>query len=257
MSKAVELEEKILLIRFINDFCTHGGFVMKRSWIMILALCLCLLCGSAGAESGLDAYLDPEDLQSLQPVYEAFLRELADVLIEKDLLEEEDVEEWVMYQLGDYIQNGGSGSFLISYTPGLLSLADDSTTMRRFTCKTAIGVFQLDTLRCYSPSLSSLPGLPLDAELTGTAGYPVPCRFRWVAGSGSFQIWDGAADSLINTGATYINQDRALYWFDEPVDGVTEVLTLEILSDTEDRTLASITVTLESANECWYPVEVK
>ena len=162
-----------------------------------------------------------------------------------------------MYQLGDYIQNGGSGSFLISYTPDLLSRADNSTTMRRFVCETAAGTLTLDTLHCYSTELSSLPGLPLEAEMTDASGLPVACRFRWLSGSGSFQIWDGSLNELVDTGATYINEDRALYWFDEPVDGVSEQLVLEILADEKDLTLATVTVTLQSENGCWLPVEVK
>lgn len=99
-----------------------------------------------------------EDLQSIQPAYEAFLEELAALLVERGLLAEEDVEDWMLYQLGDFLQNGGFGSIMALYTPGLLSMADNTVTLGRLSVQTDAGQLVLETLQYYSPERSSLPG---------------------------------------------------------------------------------------------------
>ena len=226
-----------------------------RKLLTCLLLCSVLLAAVPGCaeESYYGAYLDPEALQELQPAYESFLRATAEILVSRGLLESWAVEDWVYYQLGDYLQNGGYGTFWISYVPGLLSLADESVSIQRFRCATSAGTLQLTTLRKFSVTLSSLPGVPLDAELLDDSGYPVPCRFRYVAPCGSLLVWNGTTESVDNVGATYINQDQALYWYEEPAEGISETIRLEILSATEDQVLASLVISLESARDSWRP----
>lgn len=222
-----------------------------RKWIA-LALCLCcMLPCMAPAEEG--AYLPTEALRALEPQYEAFLEALADTLTARGLLSEAEREAWILYQLGDYYQNGGYGSILIAYTPGLLNTEDDAVSMRRFTLETEAGTLWLDTLRRYAGPLSNLPGLPLDAELTDAQGVPIPCRFRWTATGGAFLIWDGTVGNVVNVGSTYINDGRPLYWSAEPIEGIDETLILEILYKEEDATMATATLTVVSGEDYWMP----
>lgn len=222
---------------------------MKRGLIVLLALCLL----PVSAVSTTDAYLSGEDLKALEPAYEAFLSELADLLIQKGLLLETEREDWVLYQLGDYLQNGGFGTIAVMYTPGLLGVADEAVTVRRFSVETGAGTLNLETLRRYAPAYSQLPGLPLDVELVAASGEAVRCRFRWIADDGAFQIWDGTQGALINVGATYINDSKPLYWYADPYDGLETTLTLEILYAEEDRTMAEVMLTLLSGPDFWAP----
>lgn len=221
--------------------------MFNRFFCIMLALCLlpALALGEASA------FLSGDDLNQIMPAYEAFIGELAELLIARGLLSASEREAWLLYQLGDFVQNGGYGSILTLYTPGLLQIADESVTLRRLTLETSAGTLRLDTLRSYSINLSPLPGLPLDTELTDASGAPIACRFRWTASNGRLLIWDGATGEIVNVGATYIGDGRALYWLDDPVEGVTERLSLEILHPTEDYSLASATLTVTAGRGGW------
>ncbi len=227
---------------------------MKRWFALLLALLL--LPGVSLASDA--AYLNGEDLRALSPAFEAFVEALADVLVARGLLAETDREAWVLYQRGDFLQNGGFGTIAVMYTPGLLSVADESVTMRRLSAETDAGTVWLETLHRYSEPYSPLPGLPLDVELLSPEdGTAVSCRFRWIATAGSFVIWDGAQGTLVNVGATYVSDGRPLYWFAEPVEGIEESLTLELLHPTEDRALAVVTLSLLSGADFWSPEVLK
>ncbi len=135
---------------------------MKKR-LLCLTLVACLLAPLAAlANDG--AYLSGSDLHQIEPEYEAFLSALADLLVQKGLLAEEEREDWLLYQLGDFLQNGGYGTIVAMYTPGMLSYANESVTVRRFEIATAAGRLTLETLRKFSPQYSSLPGLPLDDD---------------------------------------------------------------------------------------------
>lgn len=223
-----------------------------RFLTLLLAICL-LPCAASGEES---AYLSGSDLKSIQPQYEAFLDALADLLIEKGLLTEETREAWMLYQLGDFLQNGGYGSIIAMYTPGLLELADESVSMCRLRLDTTAGTLTLDTLRRYSPTYSSLPGIPLDTELDDAdTGEPVSCRFRWTATGGMLLIWDG--DGVVAVGSTFVSDGRPLYWYEEPMEGCEETLRLEILDTAENTVMATIYLDVRSEDGCWIPGELK
>lgn len=225
-----------------------------RKWIAILLLLL--LPTFAAAEEG--PYLTSEDLRALQPAYEAFLSELAEQLMKHDLLSESEQEAWINFQLGDFYQNGGYGAITALYTPGLLSMSDESVSMISLSIQTDAGTLCLKTLNRYSVTYSPLPGLPLDnIELIGEDGIPVNCRFRWVAPHGSFIIWDGSLNELVNVGAFYTNDGKSLFWQAEPVDGIDESITLELLAPDEDRTLAAVSLLVVSGPDYWVPESIQ
>lgn len=222
---------------------------MKR---FIALLLLLLLPSFAVSEQG--AFLTSEDLKALQPTYETFLQSMADRLILRGLLLESERDAWILYQRGDFLQNGGYGAIATLYTPGLLSMADESVAMRTLSVETEIGIFNLETLRRYSVSYSTLPGLPLDdVELLDQNGDPVDCRYRWIVPYGSLMIWDGVQEEMVDVGASYINDGKPLFWQAEPVDGIDEALTLELLSRAEDQLLATITLIVVSGPDFWSP----
>lgn len=222
--------------------------------LLVTLLLVCLLPAAALGDA--NAYLTGADLKALEPAYETFLNALADLLIEKQLLTEPEREDWLLYQLGDFVQNGGYGTIQAMYTPGLLNMADESVTMQRFALNTPAGLLTLDTLRRYSPAYSSLPGLPLDTELNDAAtGEPVPCRFRWTTTGGMLLIWDG--NEIVEVGSTFVSDGRPLYWYENPEDGYDETLRLELLSASEDVIMASAELYLTAAEDCWLAEDMK
>lgn len=223
---------------------------MTRWLLLILCLC-CMLPHAACAMEG--AYLSGEDMQALEPSYEAFLETLADLLVARGLLSESETDEWLLYQLGDFMQNGGFGTISVVYTPGQLSTDNEAITLRRYTVDTGAGALWLETLRRYAENYSPLPGLPLDTELLDKDDNPLPCRFRWTASDGSFLIWDGVEEAVVNVGATYVSDGRPLYWYSEPVEGTDALLTLDVLYEMEDSTIASYTLTVVSGVDYWAP----
>lgn len=223
---------------------------MMRSVLAVL-ICLCMLPCAALATEG--AYLTGDELKALEPAFEAFLEELAGALVEKGLLQEEEREDWLMYQLGDYLQNGGYGSFVVLYAPGLLGVANEAVNMRRFEIKGDGSTMTLETLNRYVESYSPLPGLPLDVELTDNEGNLIPCRFRWTASGGTLLLWDGAQNELADVGATFINDGRPLYWYEEPFEGLEETLTLEILEADEDVLMVTVILKVVSGADYWSP----
>lgn len=222
---------------------------------LLLFLILCLLPFSSFAMEG--AYLSGEELRALQPAFEAFLEELADTLVLHGILSEAEREAWLLYQLGDYVQNGGFGTISINYTDGLLDAPNEAVTLRRFSLETDAGLLLLETLRRYSEDYSPLPGVPLDVQLLDSEGMDVPCRWRWTAPSGSLLFYDGATEEAVNVGATYISDGRAIYWHSTPEKDAFVTLTLEILALEKDETLATATLVLASDGEVWTPEELR
>jgi len=249
---------RYLRIRALSGNTRPGGNkqTMTRKFLVGLMLAAFLLPTGVFAMEG-DAYLSQDDLRVLQPSFDAFLSEMADLLIGRGLLPEGDRESWILYQRGDFMQNGGFGTIYVIYTPGFLALADESVTMRRLRADTPVGVLMLETLHRYVQSLSPLPGLPLDVELRNAEGETLPCRFRWITSAGSLVLWDGSMDEIVNVGASYINDGRAMYWVAEPVEGIEETLTLELLAADEDETLAVLTLTMLAGLDFWSPEALK
>lgn len=222
-----------------------------RGWIGACLLVCLLLSGIAGAEEG--APLSTEDLQALEPAYEAFLLALEALLAEKGLLSEAEREAWRLYQLGDFLQNGGFGTLSITYLPGLLGTVDESVSMRRFVAASDAGIVRLETLQRYVEAYSPLPGLPLDAEVVDERGRAVRCRLRWVASRGMLLLYDGPSGEMVEVGATYISDGRPLYWYSEPYPGDEAVLALEILHEQDDVTMGLLALKIVSGDGYWMP----
>ena len=100
----------------------------KLFFSVCLSLPLALFPLSAPAEEG-SPLLSVDDLIALEDSYEAFLNELGDLAVQRGLLSEEDRAAWHDAQLGDYFQNGGYGSILISYMPGALGYTREEDTL--------------------------------------------------------------------------------------------------------------------------------
>ncbi len=220
----------------------------------LLACWLCLSgCALAFGETG--ELLSPDDLTRLQPAYEKFVNELADLIIARGLLPADQRDAWFRYQMGDYFQNGGYGMIAAMYSPDLLELARPQDSLLRLEKPTPHGTLRIDTLGAYDPLDATLPGLMLEASLTDAQGLPVACRFRWHCEQGGFIAWDSLNAAEVNVGNSFTNDGRICYWTDQPPapdSGGVWVIDLDILSPTDDAAvLSSASLTLTQQGTGW------
>ena len=201
-----------------------------KSTIRLCALCLILfltpVCALA-AEG--DPLLSVDDLMALEDSYGAFLDELEDLIVERGLLSEEERETWRDVQMGDFFQNGGYGSVLANYMPGLLGYVREEETLLELSCLFEDGsTFSVDTMRRYTPRDSSLSGLMLTLRLTDASGAPVNAAFSLTATSGVFMKWDAMMSAYASVGARADSDGETVVWSDQTplVDAKNPVITI-------------------------------
>ena len=201
-----------------------------KSTIRLCALCLILFLTPvyALAAEG-DPLLSVDDLMALEDSYGAFLDELEDLIVERGLLSEEERETWRDVQMGDFFQNGGYGSVLANYMPGLLGYVREEDTLLELSCLFEDGsTFSVDTMRRYTPRDSSLSGLMLTLRLTDASGAPVNAAFSLTATSGVFMKWDAMMSAYASVGARADSDGETVVWSDQAplVDAKNPVITI-------------------------------
>ena len=190
---------------------------MKILLLLIMLLALSPVC-ALGAEG--DPLLSVDDLLSLQDSYDAFLDELEELIIERGLLSPEEREIWRDAQMGDFFQNGGYGSILANYMPGVLGYIREEETLLQLSCKTSGGTLYVDTMRRYTPQDSSLSGLMLTMSMTGEDGMPVDASFTLTSASGVFLKWDAMTGAYTSVGASAQSDGETVVWSDQaPIAG--------------------------------------
>ncbi|MBP3428848.1 MAG: hypothetical protein J6M47_11415 [Clostridia bacterium] len=203
--------------------------------LVLLALPMCALAGEG------DPLLSVDDLLALEESYGAFLAELEDLIVERGLLSEEEREAWHDAQMGDFYQNGGYGSILVSYMPGLLTYVREEDTYMTLSAELGGGcVMELSTMRRYTPQDSSLPGLMLTLSVTDAQGMPVDAQYTFTATGGVFLKWDAMLGAYVTLGASATSGGETVVFSDQtpmpdaknPVItiGVVDVATGEALS---------------------------
>ena len=203
--------------------------------LVLLALPMCALAGEG------DPLLSVDDLLALEESYGAFLAELEDLIVERGLLSEEERAAWHDAQMGDFYQNGGYGSILVSYMPGLLTYVREEDTYMTLSAELGGGcVMELSTMRRYTPQDSSLPGLMLTLSVTDAQGMPVDAQYTFTATGGVFLKWDAMLGAYVTMGASATSGGETVVFSDQtpmpdaknPVItiGVVDVATGEALS---------------------------
>lgn len=216
---------------------------MKR--FLVLAMLLALMPVFAlGAEG--DPLLSVDDLLSLQDSYDAFLDELEELIIERGLLSPEEREVWRDAQMGDFFQNGGYGSILANYMPGVLGYIREEETLLQLACSVKTGTLYVDTMRRYTPQDSSLSGLMLTMNLSGEDGMPVDAAFSLSSTSGVFLKWDAMTGAYASVGATALSDGETVVWSDQaPIAGAKNPqITISAIDPSTQETLCSGVLTL-------------
>jgi len=208
---------------------------MKR--LLAIGLILFLMPVCALAAEG-DPLLSVDDLMALEESYGAFLDELEELIVSRGLLSEEERETWRDVQMGDFFQNGGYGSILANYMPGLLGYVREEETLLELSCMFEDGsTFYVDTMRRYTPRDSSLSGLMLTLRIVDEAGAPVNASFSLSATSGVFMKWDAMMSAYASVGARAGSDGETVVWSDQAplVDAKNPVITIS-MTDPETQT---------------------
>jgi len=185
----------------------------------ILLMLMMIPAGMLAAEG--DPLLSIDDLLSLEKSYAAFLDELEALIVERGLLSQEERQTWRDAQMGDFFQNGGYGSVLANYLPGVLSYVRDEETLLQLSARMGDGsTLYVDTMRRYSPQDSTLSGLMLTMSMTGADGLPMNVSFTMGGTSGVFLKWDALMGAYVSVGAAADSDGETVVWSDQaPIEG--------------------------------------
>lgn len=216
---------------------------MKR--FLVLAVLLALMPVYAWAAEG-DPLLSVDDLLSLQDSYDAFLDELEELIVERGLLSPEEREVWRDAQMGDFFQNGGYGSILANYMPGVLGYIREEETLLQLSCPVSIGTLYVDTMRRYTPQDSSLSGLMLTMSLSGEDGMPMDVSFSLSSTSGVFLKWDAMTGAYASVGATALSDGETVVWSNQaPIMGAKNPqITIDVIDPATQETICTGEMTL-------------
>ena len=216
-----------------------------RRLLMMLTLLVCMPMLALAAEG--DPLLSVDDLLALEDSYTAFLVELEELIVSRGLLSEDEREAWRDAQMGDYFQNGGYGSMLINYTPGVLGYVREEETRLQLRLTLAGScTLHLDTMRRYTPEDSSLSGLMLTLSVTDAQGAPMDAAFALGSSSGIFLKWDAMAGAYAAVGASAQSDGETVVWSDQAplVDAQNPVITIAMTDVSTGQLLGTAALTL-------------
>ena len=205
---------------------------MRRIWMAVVMIALMLVPAGAPAAEG-DPLLSVDDLLELEDSYAAFLSELEEMIVARGLLSEEEREIWRDAQMGDFFQNGGYGSVLANYMPGVLGYLREEDTLVALSVPLSGGrTLQLDTMRRYTPQDSSLSGLMLTVSLMDEDGVPMDASFMLSSSSGVFLKWDAMTGAYASVGASAQSDGETVVWSDQaPIAGAKNPIIHIAVSD--------------------------
>ena len=208
-------------------------------------IALLLMPSMALAGEG-DPLLSVDDLITLEESYEAFLSDLGDLIIDRGLLSPEERGAWLDAQMGDFYQNGGYGSILASYMPGLLSYVREEDTLLTLTAQLPCGTLEISTVRRYTPQDSSLSGLMLTLSLTDESGLPMDVIWQLSATSGLFLKWDPVTGSYESVGVSTESAGETVCWSDQtPAENaLSPVITIEGIDAETGESIGKAALTL-------------
>lgn len=216
----------------------------KRAAAMLAAALMLLPCTAQGEG---DPLLSVDDLMTLEESYERFLDELEELAVSRGLIRESERQAWHDAQMGDFFQNGGYGSILANYTPGVLSYARAEETSLTLRAALAGGqTLEILTMRRYTPRDSSLSGLMLTMNVTDADGLPQDVDYSLKSSGGVFLKWDQLAGAYVSVGATAHSDGETVVWSDQtPSEGAKNpVITIELSDALTGETIPGARLTL-------------
>ena len=221
-----------------------------NSRICVLLLILTLFALPVHAEEG-SPLLSVDDLLSLEESYEVFLEQLGDLAVERGLLSEDERAAWHDAQLGDFFQNGGYGSILVSYLPGALGYTREEDTLLNLSAAFEGGRLDVMTMRRYTPGDSTLSGLMLTPSVADADGAPMNAHYTLSATSGIFMKWDALLGTYVTVGTTAESDGETVVWRDQTpaADAKDPVVSIALTQAGTQTTLAEAKLLLRVDGE--------
>lgn len=219
---------------------------MRRILPALLSLLL-LLCPACAFCAEGDPLLSVDDLLSLRGSFELFLFDVEDLAIEKGLLSPEERGAWHDAQMGDFFQNGGYGSILVNYTPGILSFVREEDTLLTLSAELAQGhVLEVSTMRRFTPEDSSLSGLMLTLGVIDADSAPIDARYALEATNGVFLKWDALLGAYVSVGTSASSDGETVVWSAQaPLpDALNPKITITVTNGQTGETLSSAVLEL-------------
>ena len=222
----------------------------KRFLLICFSFFLALNVTTVYADEG-SPLLSVDDLLALEDSYEAFLAELGDLAVERGLLSEEDRAAWHDAQLGDFFQNGGYGSILVSYLPGALGYTREEDTLLNLSAAFEGGRLDVMTMRRYTPGDSTLSGLMLTPSVADADGAPMDAHYTLSATSGIFMKWDALLGTYVTVGTTAESDGETIVWSDQTpaADAKDPVISIALTQAGAQTTLAEAKLLLRVDGE--------
>lgn len=214
-------------------------------WMLIALMLVCMPVSALAMEG--DPLLSVDDLLLLEDSYDAFLDELEELIVERGLLSPDDRAAWRDAQMGDFYQNGGYGSILANYMPGVLSYIREEETLMQLSAELeGEGTLYVDTMRRYTPQDSSLSGLMLTLSMADESGVPLDVGYALSGESGMFLKWDAIESTYVSVGATAQSDGETVVWSDQtPAEGARNpTITIAVLDRETQEILANAALTL-------------
>lgn len=214
-------------------------------WMLIALMLVCMPVSALAMEG--DPLLSVDDLLLLEDSYDAFLDELEELIVERGLLSPDDRAAWRDAQMGDFYQNGGYGSILANYMPGVLSYIREEETLMQLSAELeGEGTLYVDTMRRYTPQDSSLSGLMLTLSMADESGVPLDVGYALSGESGMFFKWDAIESAYVSVGATAQSDGETVVWSDQtPAEGARNpTITIAVLDRATQEILANAALTL-------------
>lgn len=227
-------------IHMAREVCMLFRARLTRFCFVLLCLALTLNCAAASE------LLSHDDLTRLKPAFETLVAQLADTLVANGLLLESDKNDWIDFQIADYLLNAGYGTIAILYSPDTLQQATDEELALRVTKQSGTLTLRLDTLRATEQNNIIGHGLPLDASLIDESGDIVPCLFHWSVNSGRVEIWDAGSDTTRMFGSSLMSQGELVYFRGYNMLDETTELTLEFIDIDSGTIIDTISIDIVS-----------
>ncbi len=212
-------------------------------WLMVLCL---LLCSSAWASEG-DPLLSIDDLLSIQGPFEALIDSVGEIAVRNGFLEASELSEWKRMQLGDFLSNGGYGSILINYMPGILKYAVEEEMPLELSASVGEGrTLEVLTMRRFESSEGTTTVLPIALSMQDAEGLPMPVRYEIGSNSGMLYKWDAGAGRYVSVGQSTESEGEIVGWIGEApaVDASNVLIEIQAFTLDNDRSVAEAELTL-------------
>lgn len=112
-------------------------------------------------------------------------------------------------------------------------------------------------IKTYSPMMSSVPGLPLEAKLETNKEYK-NITFQWVTEQGQFLTWDRSSGKINILGKDIKTNEKKLYWSIDTKENIKEQsfkIYLKVYDNDSSKLICETNIEIEQSKESVFSVK--